>query len=212
MAANQDLFFRFTSVAMEKKTYLNMLYLLLMFPLGIIYFVILITGISLSMSLTVILVGLFIGVGFLMLVRGISSVHLNLASTLLGFDYQKHTQNDKIQGDLIEKMKQIIKDERTYTSIIYMFIEFPLGILYFTLIITLMSISLSFMLTPVFHIFWESGAYYFDTDNWMWDLDLEESLLLLVGGIFLFFVTLHMSNMFAKVEEILCKSLLVRTP
>ncbi|HEU5199786.1 MAG TPA: sensor domain-containing protein, partial [Ktedonobacterales bacterium] len=45
-------------VARQKQTYLNILYLLMSFPLGIFYFVALITGISVGMSTVIIWIGL----------------------------------------------------------------------------------------------------------------------------------------------------------
>jgi hypothetical protein len=89
-----------------------------------------------------------------------------------------------------------------------MFIEFPLGMLYFTLIFTMLVVSISFTVSPIINILIEANGQLFNTDLWIWELNFEESLLLLVGGIFLFFVTLHLGNMLAKVEEILCKNLL----
>lgn len=207
MTTSHDPFFQFTSVAMEKRTYLNLLYLLLMLPLGILYFTILVTGFSLSMGLFVILIGVFIGIGLLVLVRGISRFHLALASNLLGFKLPTFN-TIRNQKDTVGKIKSLVTDNRTYTSILYMLIEFPLGVLYFTLIFTMLVISISFTVSPIINILFDTNNYLINTGLWIWELNFEESLLLLVGGIFLFFVTLHLSNMLAKVEEILCKNLL----
>ncbi|MBD3288073.1 hypothetical protein GF337_04660 [candidate division KSB1 bacterium] len=209
MTTTQDPFFQFTSVAMEKKTYLNLLYLLLTFPLGVLYFVILVTGFSLSMGLLFLLIGAFIGLGFLILIRGISKLHLALASNLLGFKLPVFN-NLESQKDTFAKAKELVTDSRTYTSILYMFIEFPLGILYFTMIFTMLMLSISFIISPIINIVFDANGLLLNTELWIWELNFEESLLLLVGGIFLFFVTLHLSNMFARVEENLCKSLLAK--
>ncbi len=48
----------FFSVVIEPQSYLNILYLLLSFPLGIAYFVFLVTGISLGFGLAIIWLGI----------------------------------------------------------------------------------------------------------------------------------------------------------
>lgn len=44
----KDALIKFFGVAVQGRTYLNMLYLLLSFPLGLSYFVILVTGLALG--------------------------------------------------------------------------------------------------------------------------------------------------------------------
>jgi hypothetical protein len=51
---------RFFGVVIKGQTYLNLLYLLLAFPLGIAYLIFLITGIVLGVPLTLLLVGFLI--------------------------------------------------------------------------------------------------------------------------------------------------------
>ncbi|MCK5645321.1 MAG: sensor domain-containing protein, partial [Anaerolineales bacterium] len=49
---------RFFKVVLSKQAYLNLLYLLAAFPLGIFYFVFLISGLSTGISLVIIWVGI----------------------------------------------------------------------------------------------------------------------------------------------------------
>src|SRR5262249_8875508 len=49
-----------SSVARDKQTYINILYLLLSFPLGLCYFVVLVTGIALGVSTLIIWIGVLI--------------------------------------------------------------------------------------------------------------------------------------------------------
>lgn len=210
MSSNQDPFYAFISVAADKRTYLNLIYLLLMFPLGIIYFTIVVTGFSLALGLLFIIIGIFVGIIFLVFVRGISIVHISFASALLGFELPPKTEAQVGGNGLLDKLKRILTDGKTYTSMVYMFIELPLGIIYFTLIITFLSISISFTATPfLWFLFEEEGIFILDND-WFWDLDFGETLLLVFVGVFFFFITLHMANLFAKAEEFLCKNLLAR--
>ena len=53
-------------VAVDPRSYVNIFYLLLSFPLGLFYFVFLVTGISLGVGLTII----WVGIPILLLVLG----------------------------------------------------------------------------------------------------------------------------------------------
>ena len=51
---------RYFEVEIRPQTYLNLVYLLLSFPLGVLYFIFLITGVSLGLPLVFLLVGVAI--------------------------------------------------------------------------------------------------------------------------------------------------------
>jgi len=210
METNQDFLRRFFGVAMQGSTYLNLLYLLIMLPLGIIYFTVVVTGFSISISLLIIIIGILIAFLFLILVRGISTLHLHYASSLLGFELPPKVETTTAGKGFFDHMKNILSDAKTYTSMIYMFLELPLGIIYFTLIITFLSVSVSFIFSPILWILNDEGILYFSGDNWIWDEDFGNTIFLSLIGIVLFFGTLHLGNLLAKVEEFLCKNLLVR--
>jgi len=210
MNSEQDPFYRFISVASDGRTYLNLIYLVLMLPLGIIYFTIVVTGFSLSLGLILVIIGIVVAVLFLVLVRGISFVHLSFASALLGFELPPEDEPQATTDGLLEKLKRILTDAKTYTSMIYMLIELPLGIIYFTLIITFLSISVSFSVTPILWLLAEEESWAIWDNDWLWQVNFGETLLLMLGGVCLFFVTLHLGNLLAKVEQFLCKNLLTR--
>ena len=72
-AADRDLLDIIFGPATDAQTYLNLLYLLLSFPLGIAYFVFLITGLSLGAGLLVIFVGVPILIGVLFACQGLGA-------------------------------------------------------------------------------------------------------------------------------------------
>jgi len=210
METNQDLLNRFLGVAFQGRTYLSLLYLLIMLPLGIIYFTIIITGFSMSISLLILIIGIFVVFLFLILVRGISTLHLHYASLLLGFELPAKVETSISGKGFFDHLKKILADGKTYTSMAYMFLELPLGIIYFTLIITFLSVSISFTFSPLLWILNDEGIISLSGDNWIWNEDFGNTIFLSLAGIVLFFGTLHLGNLLAKVEEFLCKNLLVR--
>ena len=70
----------------DPQSYLNLLYLLLAFPLGIAYFVFVVTGLSLSVGLLIVWVGIPLLLGLLAASIGLASFERLLARQLLGVE------------------------------------------------------------------------------------------------------------------------------
>ena len=70
----------------ERQTYLNMIYLLISFPLGIAYFVFLVTGISLGLGLVITLIGIPLLVLMTFLWYWVGIFERELSSHILGID------------------------------------------------------------------------------------------------------------------------------
>jgi hypothetical protein len=60
MNSSNDPFERFFGVILRGQTYLNALYVFLAFPLGLFYFIFLVTGLSLGVGLAILWIGLII--------------------------------------------------------------------------------------------------------------------------------------------------------
>ena len=75
---------RFAGVAVRPQTWLNLVYLLVAFPLGLTYFVVLVIGVSLGAALAVIVVGLGILLAMLVAWRGMAAIERGFARVLLG--------------------------------------------------------------------------------------------------------------------------------
>jgi hypothetical protein len=110
-------------------------------------------------------------------------------------------------------------DPRTWGTLLYMLAMLPLGIVYFTTAIMLISVSLTAIVTPI--LVWSGVAETsVSVDGWqMLNIGngvLSTSLepwalpLLLVGGVLLLFLTLHIARGIGKVHGLLAKHLLVK--
>ncbi len=83
---NRSVVGRTLGVAFRKRTYANMAYLLARFPLGIAYFTVFVTGISLGIALTPLVVGIPILAGVLALAGYVGRVEAGLLREVLGRD------------------------------------------------------------------------------------------------------------------------------
>ncbi|GCE04501.1 sensor domain-containing protein [Dictyobacter aurantiacus] len=132
----------------------NMLYLLLSFPLGIIYFVILVVGLSVGLGTVIVWIGLPILLLTLLAIRGIAIMERDLAANLLQMPmpYIPPRQPVEGKGKLLRWLRGSLSDAVTWKSMIYMLLKFPLGIISFVLVVTLPLIALGMTLEPLIYL------------------------------------------------------------
>jgi hypothetical protein len=128
----------------EPRAWGSLLYLIFSLATGIIYFTWAVTGLSLSLGLLVLIIGLPIAGLFLLSVRGISLLEGRLVEALLGIRMPRRPVFSRRDIGWWRKFKGLLVSGRTWTAMFYMIIQLPLGIIYFTIIITLISTSVFF--------------------------------------------------------------------
>ncbi len=120
--------------APDTRTWASLAYLLLSLGTGIAYFAIAVVGISLSLSLAVFIVGVPVFLLFVGVVRSISLVEGRIIETLLGIRMPRRPLLAPA-GSWLERFKHWLKDRRTWTTVVYMAAQLPLGIAYFTSVV-----------------------------------------------------------------------------
>ena len=153
----------FFGVIAKPQSYVNIFYLLLAFPLGIAYFVFLVTGISLGAGLVVI----WVGVPILALVFAgswaICGFERILAVKLLKEDIphaarrrpvvsagQDLSTVERLFVGVWRRFKSHLSNRLTWTGMLYLLIKFPLGIASFTIVVTLVSVSVALLTAPTY--------------------------------------------------------------
>jgi len=200
----------FFNVITQNQTYSNTLYLLLSFPLGLFYFVFLITGLSLGIGLTITLFGIPILVGMLFLWRIFAVFECKLTELMLNIDISTIPlkQSKNIWGKILIRLR----DSFTWKGLAYLFIKFPLGIFSFIVLVTLLSVSLSMAAVPILHYLTEievlNGTFCITQNNVCFVNNYFIAITTGIIGIFLFFVSLHVFNGLAHVFGLLTKVML----
>ncbi len=209
----------FFGVVADPQSYLNIVYLLLGLPLGIAYFVFLVTGISLGFGLLVI----WVGVPILVLVLAGSWVMCQfervLAVGLLNEDIPPVARKDASgQGEfgnpslssgerlLIgawRRLRAHLTSRLTWTGLFYLFLRFPVGIASFTIAVTLISVTFGLLGAPLYY--WVDDGI----EIGIWQVDmLWEALILTLAGIPMGFISLHLMNLTALVSGRLARVML----
>jgi two-component system phosphate regulon sensor histidine kinase PhoR len=130
-------------VLWEKQTYLNLLYLLVSFPLGIFYILFLLLALASILNTSVIL-----GVPVLLLVIFIwwrlSRFERNLAMRWLHVEISPMEPIRKGGLNRWERFRAHLTNVVTWKSLAYLFVRFPLGIISFVVILNMFVLTLGF--------------------------------------------------------------------
>jgi hypothetical protein len=197
---------RFFGVAIDPRTYGALAYMLLALPLGIFYFTWAVTGVSLSAGLLVLIIGIPFIVVFMGTVYALSLVEGRLVETLLGQRMPRRPTAPSREPGFVAKVKEILSEPRTWGTLLYMLAMLPIGILYFTAIVTLLSLSFGFTFGGFAELLGFGGI-------WIDGVRMESpwyTWLLAPVGVMLFFGTLHLARGIGQLHGQLAKHMLVR--
>ena len=181
----------FFGAIVDPQSYLNIVYLLLALPLGILYFSFLVTGLSLGAGLLITLAGIPI----LLFVLAGSSVLCKLervlAVRLLKLDIPTRP-GKAVSGGLWSRTKALLSDRLTWKGMLYLLFKFPIGVATFAIAVTLLALSIGFVFAPAY--MWASeplvwGGLVLSPYPWAWALTAI--------GIPLVFVSLRVLNAMA---------------
>ncbi|MEO7018827.1 MAG: ATP-binding protein [Ktedonobacteraceae bacterium] len=130
-------------VALEKQTYTNMLYLLLSFPLGLIYFVMLVSWISVGLGTLVV----WIGVPILALVMSVwwycAGFERHMAINWLHMEIAPMSIAPPVRGSWWWSLPARLSNPMTWKTLAYLLLKFPLGLCSFNITVSLLALSIS---------------------------------------------------------------------
>ncbi|HEY0757297.1 MAG TPA: sensor domain-containing protein [Ktedonobacteraceae bacterium] len=128
-------------------------FLMLAFPMSLIFFIVTIVGFSLGMGTLIIWIGLPILFATLYAVHGMAAVERNLVSGLLHMPHAERAQERAQTRGFLRRFGHLLRDPYTWTSMVYMlFIKLPLGIVNFVLVLTFSLVSAALTLLPLVYL------------------------------------------------------------
>jgi hypothetical protein len=134
----------------ELRTWRVFVYLLLGLPLGVLDFTILITGLSLGLGLIVTLIGIPVLVATLIVARSLASLERELAVSLLDAPMPRRGQpGGGDGGSLLARLRVLVASRRTWAEVGFLLLRLPLGILDFTVAVTIIALALSGVVMPI---------------------------------------------------------------
>ncbi len=131
-----------------KKFFSNLIYLLLSLPIGILYFVILVTGFSLGAGLAITLIGIPILMAMIFVTYILGDLDRKMTSLMLGVSIAKPearpSNNDSARSILVAQLKSL----QFWKELGYLLLKMPLGVISFTIAVVLVTLSLAFIAAP----------------------------------------------------------------
>lgn len=198
---------RFFGVYADPKAWGALLYMLIAFVTGVIYFTWAVTGISVSLSFALFIVGLPVMLLFLLSVRGVAWLEGRLVEALLGVRMPRRPlfapQNIKWQ----ERIKLLVIDRHTWLSFLYMVVQLVLGTIYFVVLVTLFAFSLSGIAIPILQEAFnisviDTGSTYYYLPQWGYPL-------VVLAGLLLWTATMHLVKWVGDLHGRYAKAMLV---
>lgn len=187
------------------KVYSSIVYLLLSLPVGIFFFTWAMVGIFLSLGLFPLIIGLPVAIAFLGSVRLLALAEGRLVEALLDIRMPRRPSLLPPGQGWWERLKNLILDGHTWSSLFYLLLHLPLGIFYFVSIVVGLVVSVSFIFAP---IGWLFGHAVIQIDGAVFNPMLL-AVLPILGGIGLF-LTLHVAYALGRFQGMMAKHLLVQ--
>ena len=198
---------RFFGIYTDPRAWGSLLYMFIAFVTGVVYFSWAVTGLSVSISFALFIFGLPVALLFLLSVRGVAWLEGRLVEALLGVRMPRRSLLAPQNVKLLERIKVLVTDKHIWLSLLYMLLQFVLGIVYFVVLFTVFALSLSGIAIPVlqeiFHLpVVQNGSLYYYLPTWGYPL-------VVLAGILLWTTTMHLVRWVGNLHGRYAKALLV---
>jgi uncharacterized membrane protein len=210
---------RFFGVYQDPRAYTSLFYMVLTLATGVFYFTFVVTGLSLSAGLAVLIIGIPFFLAFIGLTRVISLGEGRLLEAMSGERMPRRPLHPGPPAGMLSRIGEMLKDARTWTTLLYLLLMLPLGVIYFTIAVTGLAFGLRLALAPLGYF----GRYWLPDDSFdMIQIDhhwhhwhvaaahtLIGSLFYMALGVVILTLLMHAARGIARAHARLAKALLV---
>lgn len=205
---------RFFAVYSDPRAYTSLFYMLLTLATGIVYFVFVVTGLSLSAGLAVLIIGLPFFLVFIGIARVLALGEGRLLEAITGERMPRRPVHPGPSSGIWSRIGAMLSDSRTWTTLAYLVLMLPLGIFYFVLAIVGISVAGALVVAPFLlmaqHFGWivndgtpiEIHPAFFGSP--------VGSLFLVALGVLIFTALMHAARGIGRGQVALARALLVK--
>lgn len=204
---------RFLTAPVRTRTYKNLLYLAVAFPLGLAYFVGFVVGTSLGIGLLITLVGLPILLLTLAGATVAAGIEASLARQLVGVEaslpaaLQEFDRSGRVvlPGDgFLAACKRVLTAPTTWTSTVLVFLKFAFGVFSFASLVAAVATSAAMLSAPfvyddpdvAINLGSDSTANAYNVGPWIVDT-LPEAVAVAAAGVVFSLIALNALNLLA---------------
>jgi len=189
-------------------TWFAFIHLLLNLPLGIIYFTLLISGVSLGVGLLITLIGIPVLIGTGWMVRTMGNVERARLNGFLGTALRDPYRPGAPEAGWIARLAAIGKDPATWRDFLFLMLRMPMGIFTFTISVASWSVAIGLLGSPIAYWF---GFFRMQFGPWIFDGPVAVMIATL-GGVLMTVLAFGITRGLAKLEAVLGAALLDASP
>lgn len=199
---------RFLGVVVDPHTYGSLFYMLLALATGTFYFSWVVTGASLSLGLAILIIGIPFVILFIGTTRILALVEGRIVEVMLGERMPRRPLYHDRSLPLLQRIGAMFTDPRTWGTMLYFLAMLPLGVTYFTVVVTGLVLGVALVAWPF--AWWFGNPAYINVEPgwldpaspWAWPLSI-------VAGLLVIFTTLHLARFVGHMHGRLAKAMLV---
>lgn len=178
----------------EAQTYRNLLFALISFPLGIIYFVTIAAGLSVGVGTAILFVGLVVLAVTLSIARLFGRLEREIAKAMLGATFEPAAPRPR-------GFRAALADRRSWKTVLYLMLRFPLCVASFAVSLLIVA-PVIMMAAPLLYT-----MFPYRVDGSLVG-NSQEALLVSLFGCVLFLLLVHAINGLAAISRRLATALL----
>jgi uncharacterized membrane protein len=205
---------QFFGIFLDPRAYTSLFYMLLTLATGIVYFVLVVAGLSLSAGLAVLIIGVPFFLVFIGITRVVSLGEGRLIEAITGERMPRRPVHPGAPAGWWSRIGAMLSDARTWTTLLYLVLMLPLGIIYFTIATLGLSAGLRLVTAPFISLadrfgWLDDGWWTLDGHHWWYTHSLIGSLFMLAIGVVVLTLLMHLARAIGKGHARLAKALLV---
>jgi signal transduction histidine kinase len=189
-------------------TWFAFIHLLLNLPLGIAYFVLLVTGVSLGAGLLITLIGIPILIGTGWMVRTMGNIERARMNGFLGTALRDPYRPAAPETGWMARLLAIGKDPATWRDFLFLMLRLPMGIVTFTVSVATWSAAIGLLGSPVSYWF---GVFRLQFGDWIFDGPLAV-MIATFAGVLMTLLAFGITRGLARLEAVLAAALLDASP
>jgi signal transduction histidine kinase len=188
----------------EARTWKATLQAVLDLPFGIAWFTVIVTGLSVGFGTLITLIGIPILLLLLLFSRVLSAVERARGRLLLDVDVASPFQSLSVPGGLWPRIKTLLSDAAAWKALAFGAVLFPVGIVWFTVAVTVWSVALAGITYPTYG--WALPRS--DGDLFAGDIAFVANIVYFFLGLVVLVAAPHIMRGMAAIDRALVRGLL----
>jgi len=206
---------KFFGVFLDPRAYLSLFFMLLSLVTGILYFSFAGIGLSMSAGLALLIIGVPFFLAFIAMVRVIAFGEGRLIEAFTGERMPRRPLHPGPPAGWLSRIAAMLSDARTWTTLAYLVLMGPLGLIYSMIAVLGLGLGLSFAAAPVIdalqRLEWidaQRSVYGEGIPHWL--TTPVGDVVMFASGIVILTTLMHLARGVARMHGKLAKALLAK--